>query len=200
MSRAHRHNPCAFCESILLITYVCSSSSQLSDVVARHLITAVDALSRAFCGGTVAGEHECLEMALLSSVSSIHSVLFFPHLIKRRCIILIIAGLVGHVKRRYSAIIIIICISRQRCMIRGRECPVTQSSQASWPFEQGSRSGSWWGIPALYALSRVLVVLARTCHMTSSTYRQLLSAFRPCRRNCLCSIATWGMLIQHCVG
>ena len=61
-------------------------------------------------------------------------------------------------------------------MIRGRECPVTQSSQALWLFEQGSRSGSWWGIPAPYALSRASVVLAQTCRMTSSTYPQLLSA------------------------
>jgi len=53
--------------------YVCSSSSELSDVVDRHLITVGDSLSHAFCGGTVAREHECLEMALLSSVSSIHS-------------------------------------------------------------------------------------------------------------------------------
>ena len=82
----------------------------------------------------------------------------------------------GHVKHRYSAIIIIICISCRRRMIRGRECPVTQSSQALWLFEQGSRSGSWWGIPAPYALSRASVVLAQTCRMTSSTYPQLLSA------------------------
>ena len=114
--------------------------------------------------------------------------LFFPRLINWRCGIIIIAGLVGHVKHRYAAIIIIICVSRRRRMIRVRECPVTQSSQASWPFEQGSRLGNCWGILAPYASSRALVVWARTCRMTSSTYRRLLSAFRSCRWNRLCSI------------
>jgi hypothetical protein len=77
---------------------------------------------------------------------------FFPHLIDLRCGILIIAGLMSHV--RYAAIIIIICVSRRRHMIQGRECPVTQSSQASWLFEQGSCLGNQLGVPAPYASSR----------------------------------------------
>ena len=113
---------------------------------------------------------------------------FFPCLIDLRCVILIIAGLVSHVKCRYAAIIIIICVSRRRYMIQGQECPVTQSSQAFWLFEQGSCLGNRLGVPAPYASSRASIVWARTCRMTSSMYRRFLSAFRPRRRKRLCSI------------
>jgi len=76
----------------------------------------------------------------------------------------------------------LICIiydSRRRRMIQSRECPVTQSSQASWPFEYGSCLGNWLGMPASCASSRASVVWARACCMILLTYRRLLSAFRP---------------------